>query len=626
MQKNALSLFLRWVCGGLVFLFAAGSLRAVSSDAAFGGASANVTLTYNSSSNEMSWSRSYVSVTPPPYEGQMGLYRVSGGSGSTSIVETIFDLGSPTGSGTTSGTFTAVAGAWYMLYTRVLEGGVNIVRAGPNRTWLQAAAPTEYKVTFAVPANSTDRIIRYEVWQDGAFTGFSVTTSPGDAAREFTAEPLPNDHSATLIEVRANLVQGEDGFWYQGGSDLVRVVNGGTTPVATSATATPGSVASPFDAVSGQPAAPGPNTTTKAPDVAAPTLAPTITPPAAPSPPNPSPSGTGGATKADIEKAANDIAAAVAAVNTQSGTNANAIITAVNNASTAAKDQANAIIKAANTTSTAVDNAAKQVTDGLASVGTKIDATNSKLDSANSKLDTSNTNTAAAVTKLDAIAAKLGPSAEDAATAAATAVSGATTAGTAAGSAAAGWFSANTPATMVPTLETETGILAITMPAEFGGKTFDMNPFTSDRMGGVISWFRAATAWAALVTLGVWVWLQTKGWLDMFSGVQQAKGNTVAGTGGQATAFIAAGLMTAAIVTGVTGMLGWAFGDISFPAIRAAAMTNPLTSMPTKAAWMLDQVFPVATLVSCLLARLSFNMYAAPLFATCQAVVRFIVP
>lgn len=169
--------------------------------------------------------------------------------------------------------------------------------------------------------------------------------------------------------------------------------------------------------------------------------------------------------------------------------------------------------------------------------------------------------------------------------------------------------------------------LALAMPAKFGGATFDLNPFQSDRFATVCAWFRTACAWLAIALLAGWVWTQLGDWVRGISSVQQAKGNTIAaGTGGQATSLLAAGLMTAAIVISLTALLAWGFGEINVPALVASVTTNPVATVPAGVLWMLDQVLPVSTLITCLVARVTFNMYAAAVYAGCAAVVRFIVP
>lgn len=201
----------------------------------------------------------------------------------------------------------------------------------------------------------------------------------------------------------------------------------------------------------------------------------------------------------------------------------------------------------------------------------------------------------------------------------------AASAGVSAGSAVAALFPSAPAASITASASAPT--LTVAMPAKFGGATFDFNPFASDRFASICTWFRTATAWLCLVTLGVWIWSHLGEWVRGFSTIRQATGNpVVGGTGAQATALVAAGLMTVAVVTALAALLSWSFGDITIISIRSMAGTNPLAAMPAAVLWMLDQLFPVVTMVTCFIARLTFNMYAAPLFATCSAVVRFIVP
>ena len=163
-----------------------------------------------------------------------------------------------------------------------------------------------------------------------------------------------------------------------------------------------------------------------------------------------------------------------------------------------------------------------------------------------------------------------------------------------------------------------------------GGRAVNVNPFTSERFLVAVEWFRQALAWVTLVLLGRWVWQQMGEWIRGFSTVQQAKGNTVvAGTGGQATSLIAAGIITVIIVTGTTGLIGWAFGDITLPSIATAVSANPFTDMSSSmpgAYWVLNKVFPVGLMVTALLARVTFNIYASTIFSGVMAAIRFVVP
>lgn len=190
---------------------------------------------------------------------------------------------------------------------------------------------------------------------------------------------------------------------------------------------------------------------------------------------------------------------------------------------------------------------------------------------------------------------------------------------------------------LYPTAPTETGyeigtgtdatsLLAVTMPAAFGGATFDFNPFTGERMGPVTSWFKYALEWLTLVLLGVYVNKEMATYARALGGVQQAKGNTYAGTGGQITALVAAGIMSAIIVVFVTALVAWSFGAISMLGLVTSVSVNPLLGLAGGALWMMLQCFPVETIIAALLARLTFPLYAQTLYVGCVASIRFVVP
>ena len=176
--------------------------------------------------------------------------------------------------------------------------------------------------------------------------------------------------------------------------------------------------------------------------------------------------------------------------------------------------------------------------------------------------------------------------------------------------------------------EAEAPDFTIELPATFGGDaSFDLNPFRSDRLGPLVAWLRKAIAWAVLVGFAALIWKEFADWPRGFSPIRQASGNPVAGgTGAQATGLVAAGLMTTAIVVATTGLMSWTFGDLTLPSRAVSVAANPLQGIPSKALWLLVRVFPVVTLLSAFVSRSSFRFYGATLFATCSAVIRFVVP
>ena len=176
------------------------------------------------------------------------------------------------------------------------------------------------------------------------------------------------------------------------------------------------------------------------------------------------------------------------------------------------------------------------------------------------------------------------------------------------------------------TVAKEAPTFTVQFPQKFGGGVFDLDPFRDDRCGPVVDWFRVAVKWLTVVLFGYWASKQVSEWSRGISTVQQAKGNTFAGSGAQITALIAAGLMTAAVVTFVVALLGWLGGDFAITHAVAIVVENPLDTMPGKVAWILDRIFPVATILGALGARLTWNLYAAKIYAVLVATVRFIVP
>jgi len=211
---------------------------------------------------------------------------------------------------------------------------------------------------------------------------------------------------------------------------------------------------------------------------------------------------------------------------------------------------------------------------------------------------------------------------------AAAAVSAATTAGATASTAARALF-ATAPSALgyTPVAAGSAPLLSVTFPAAFGGAVFDLNPFSEGRLGGVATWFRQAMAWLTIVLLGAWVWKQVSWTAYVANSAQQAKGNPiVAGTGAQGTAFIAAGVMTVAVMAMMTALVAWSFNDINLSVFVTTAGSNPLTGMASGALWMLDRMWPVATMITAVVARMTFHMYSTPLWVGCLAVCRFVVP
>lgn len=293
-------------------------------------------------------------------------------------------------------------------------------------------------------------------------------------------------------------------------------------------------------------------------------------------------------------------------------------------------DGTNAILNAINGLKGAVqqNTAVTAAAGGTGGSGTDMSGVESRLDTANAHLNAIETATEALRTKQDYDDEK-----DAATTTAGTKASDGVSAGTSAGTAATGIVNSkggSAPSGLGYTpSEGDSGYassLIVSFPAAFGGASVNLNPFSNSGMMTVAHWFRSACAWLAYALLGVFIWKEMSEWIRGASAARQATGNTVfAGTGAQATALTNAVLITAAAVVLFTAAMAWSLDSISFSFLRTNALTNPLAGMPAVALGMLCEVLPVATLISCLIARFTFNFYASALFATYSAVVRFFI-
>jgi hypothetical protein len=167
--------------------------------------------------------------------------------------------------------------------------------------------------------------------------------------------------------------------------------------------------------------------------------------------------------------------------------------------------------------------------------------------------------------------------------------------------------------------------MTLHFPASLGGAVIDFDPFTPERLGSQASWFRAAWAWLVLMLFGAWANNHVKDTITHATVAPQAKGNTVvAGTGAQATALAAAGIITASIAVFIVALLGVA--DLKVAQVASTVSTSPLIGLSTKAAYLLDGLFPVQICISTMIGRVTFPLVALKLYVGVCAVIRFVVP
>jgi len=537
------------------------------------------------------------------------------------------------------------------------NGSVATYERSRNQLTLTLDGDPTYGATIQIPANPTINRILYVVKQDGEVKG-SFVQEAGAASSTLYMGNLPNNHALTIEQVTGgdvNVPVGPDGKPdYSGGVNVTEntttVSVGGALPSAESspghgATANSGPVTGPTPVGPGVPPPSTPTTTN--PD--APSPSPTPTPPSGPphvdgppTPTNPTPEGDTATTKADSMRAANQITDAIHGASTKAVETGNNVVDAIHTSTLAEVDGVGKTIMSIDKVSTTVHEGTVKNVEALNKVQASQDKANgyfdsmnksltaigTKLDTANTKLEQANQNTTAIKDKLTEISGKMGPSYTDAQTAATAVNAEAVTQGNAAKGAIAALMP-TAPANLgyEITAEGDGDFMKITMPASFGGATVDFNPFSPGRMGGLASWFRSAIAWVVLMTLAYMIFQETKQFFIAASAAQQAKGNTIAaGTGGQATSLLAAGLITAAFVTLVTALMGFTFGEITIPNLIANMTVNPTTSAPAHMMWFLDQFLPLATIITAFVARVAFPVYGQAVYAVFVTAVRFIVP
>ena len=167
----------------------------------------------------------------------------------------------------------------------------------------------------------------------------------------------------------------------------------------------------------------------------------------------------------------------------------------------------------------------------------------------------------------------------------------------------------------------------ITMPESMGGASFDLNPFRQDRLGGILPPIREFGKWVILIGLAAYVANHIYNVIADLNKSNQARGHNVfGGTGGQATALIAAAAICATVLTVVGALVATLTGDFAIPSLYSLAGTNPLASISSSIVWMLDQVFPLAVILGALVARVTLPAASALSVAGAGAIIRFIVP
>jgi len=180
----------------------------------------------------------------------------------------------------------------------------------------------------------------------------------------------------------------------------------------------------------------------------------------------------------------------------------------------------------------------------------------------------------------------------------------------------------------VPTLGTKgeinspTSYLAPTLP--YIG-TINLDPASDPEMYKYCTFVKLVTGWALLVAFAWWSWSEFKTIVSGVTTVTQAKGNpVVGGTGAQATALLAAGLIFA-VFLGVPAAY-WLLVTVD----TSSLSSNPFNSAPNTVVqtglYLLALVFPYALALTLLAAAFVIRKAGTVMVLGVNAAVKFIVP
>jgi len=127
---------------------------------------------------------------------------------------------------------------------------------------------------------------------------------------------------------------------------------------------------------------------------------------------------------------------------------------------------------------------------------------------------------------------------------------------------------------------------------------FDFNPAHNAKIDGMVTFVKAMIAWGLVIVFEWFVWTEFSKIYTTMTTFMPAKGNTVAGSGGQATSLIVAIGVTAVLVT--VPVAYWAAADSGMTWATGLANANPmdgggLTNAVNMGIYLAKYAFPVGT-------------------------------
>lgn len=160
----------------------------------------------------------------------------------------------------------------------------------------------------------------------------------------------------------------------------------------------------------------------------------------------------------------------------------------------------------------------------------------------------------------------------------------------------------------------------------FFGRTMDLDPFRDDRFGPFATWLKFFIAWLLVVKYATWCLGECRAAIAVMVTAPQARGNTVAGSGGQLTGVLAAALITGVFAVGLVSCVAWKETEAGglFLSMFGRNPFELASGAVASALWMVQQCFPIETCIAVLIGRILFHNTLALATVTVASIVRFI--
>lgn len=157
-----------------------------------------------------------------------------------------------------------------------------------------------------------------------------------------------------------------------------------------------------------------------------------------------------------------------------------------------------------------------------------------------------------------------------------------------------------------------------------GIATVDLDPLKGS-MGSILQWIRAIIAVLVAGWMTYWLYHELQQYLFFSSILQPAKGNTVAGSGGQITSAIVAAWSTLVILALPTAMTALWTGA---PLLVGAETVNPFVSAPSVAGiglYLVYGVLPITTILTALTSVLFVKKFGMAVYFGVAAAIRWAI-